>query len=49
MTQKKVIETNGDFVGSFFLQYPGLNRNKDPGPDICYLVDWTWFTAVVLG
>ena len=34
-------------MGSYFGQYPSLGRNKDPRP--CGLVDWVWFTAIVLG
>ena len=31
--------------GSFFGQYPGPSRNKDPEPFTCCLVDWACFTT----
>lgn len=40
--KKKNVNKNERLVGScgffYFLQYPDPNRNKDPRPNICYLV-----------
>ena len=42
-------EIERGLCGSYFGQYPGPSRNKDPAPYTCYLVVWAWFTAVILG